>query len=244
MMGQARRARRQGAGNGGVMGVTRGRPGGEGTAAGRTGPAPRWRTPGWRDPRLQLGLVLVAASVALGSWLVTTAGRTTPVYAAAHTLVPGDELTAADLVVRDVRVPGVEAYLPAAEMLAEGTVVVRTVGEGELVPRAATAQEAGIDLRRVAVTSRAGLSAAVVVGSLVDLWFVPEQDATTPDAVPPTRLAAGLTVAEVGDDGGGLAVGSGATVHLLVSEPDLPDVLAALAAPGTVEVVPVPGGSP
>lgn len=46
--------------------------------------APRLRPPGWRDPRLLTGIVLVAMSVALGSWLVASAGRTVPVLSLIH----------------------------------------------------------------------------------------------------------------------------------------------------------------
>src|SRR5690606_13585820 len=57
--------------------------------------APRLRRPGWRDPRLAFGLLLVAGSVALGSWAVSSAGRTVAVYAVAETVTPGDVLTTA-----------------------------------------------------------------------------------------------------------------------------------------------------
>src|SRR3954452_20167145 len=58
-------------------------------------PAPvaaRLRRPGWRDPRLLVGVVMVAASVALGSWAVQSAQTTVPVYVARDALVPGQRL--------------------------------------------------------------------------------------------------------------------------------------------------------
>src|SRR5690242_3396447 len=48
-------------------------------------PAPvaaRLRRPGWRDPRLLSGVALVAGAVALGSWVVSSAQHTVPVYVA------------------------------------------------------------------------------------------------------------------------------------------------------------------
>ena len=51
----------------------------------------------------------------------------------------------------------------------------------------------------------------------------------------------GLTVAEVTRPDGGFTVAGGATVQVLVPSASLPDVLTALSADGTVDVVPVPG---
>ena len=80
-------------------------------------PAPtagRLRRPGWRDPRLLVGVALIAASVVLGSWAVTTAQRTVPVYVARDVLPPGAPLTSAALVVADVRLGDrVDGYLRA-----------------------------------------------------------------------------------------------------------------------------------
>ncbi|KGM15180.1 hypothetical protein [Actinotalea fermentans] len=217
-------------------------------------PALRLRRPGWRDPRLLLGVVLVAASVALGSTLVASAGRTVPVYAAAEALVPGDALAAADLTVRQVRLDAAGAtYVRADEPLADDLVATRVVGAGELLPRSAVATQTELGLRPVAIEPDGALPEGLAAGAAVDLWFVPEGDAgVAPSSsvgatrgaptVEPQLLAAGLTVAEVSEPRGGLAVGSAVTVHVLVPVDELPTVLGALAAEGSVEVVLVPGG--
>lgn len=201
-------------------------------------PALRLRRPGWRDPRLLLGVVLVAASVALGSWAVGEAGRTTSVLVAGEDLVPGRPL--ADAVeVRQVRVPDVaRTYLTPDDDLA-GLVVTRGVGAGELVARSAVAAEADLELRPVALTPTRALPTTVRTGTAVELWHVPPAD----DGSRPDLLVADATVAEVADGGGAFTIGTGATVHVLVPLADLPPVLDALAGDGTVEVVPVPGGT-
>ncbi len=214
------------------------------TTTGPSSPtAVRWRRPGWRDPRLLVGLVLVAASVALGSWAVGSAGRTVPVLAAADALVVGRPLADQALVVRRVQLVDAERlYLPAEADLPGDLVVTRAVGAGELVPAAAVTSSRDLGLREVAVDASGPLASTVVEGSLVDLWFVPDASSATP--VPqPRELAAGLTVAQVSVPTGALAVGSGATVHVMVPVDDLTDVLAALAAEGSIEVVSDPAGS-
>lgn len=209
-------------------------------------PAVRLRSPGWRDPRLLIGIVLVAGSVAIGTSVFATADRTTPVYAADGPLVAGDPVTPDSVAVRHVRLgESGGAYLPADVALPDGLVAVRTVGDGELVPVAAVVDGGELDVRPVAVQPDGPVSSRVVEGALVDLWSVPEGPARTPDAPPPAprQLAAGLVVAEVFEPSGTFSVGGRPTVHVLVPLDDLADVLAALAGDGSVEVVPVPGAT-
>ena len=59
--------------------------------------ARRIQPPGWRDARLLVGVLLVLASVALGSVVVARADDRVPVYAARVALVPGQPVTADDL---------------------------------------------------------------------------------------------------------------------------------------------------
>lgn len=203
-------------------------------------PAIRLRRPGWRDPRLLLGLLLVAGAVALGSVAVQAAGRTVPVLATRTAVVPGEPVGRDDLVVRDVRLAEAEEeYLRADRPVDPDLVAVRAIGAGELVPVDAVATGAALDVRSVAVRPSGELSRAVVEGAVVDLWFV-AASGTAGDAQPAAPLVEGVVVAEVGDDAGSLTA-AGPTVHVLVPTADLPSVLAALAGDGTVEVVPVAG---
>lgn len=211
--------------------------------------APRLRRPGWRDPRLLAGVALVAGSVALGSWAVRSAQATVPVYVARDTLVPGDPLAPGALVVRDVQLGTVDLarYVRADRPLPESSTVLRVIGAGELVPQAALGDAADADVRPVAVPLEHAPSRALVVGASVDLWFVPEASGSAADGTPagtaeePRTLAVGLTVAEVETPDGAFSVGGASTVQVLVPSDQLADVLKALAAAGTVDVVPVPG---
>lgn len=209
-------------------------------------PAVRLRRPGWRDPRLLGGLVLVAGSVALGSGLIAAAADSVPVYVALEPLVTGDVLDPAALAVREVRLAeSLPQYLRADRELPDRPVVVRTVDSGELVPVSAVASSPDTGLRPVAIMPAGPLPSGVVKGSTVDLWFVPDRGpGTDPVIAEPFELAAGLIVSEVSSaSGGGFSVGSGTTVHVLVPAPDLAEVLAARAAAGSVEVVHVPGAA-
>lgn len=220
-------------------------------------PAPvaaRLRRPTWRDPRLVGGVLLVAASVGLGSWVVTTAGSTIGVYAVASTLTPGDEITAQDLLVVDVSLgTDLELYYPASEQVPADLVALRSVGERELLARSAVGSADRLEYRSVAVPVTGALSSKVVAGSTVDLWLVPEDetarasttaDAATTSGAGPALLADSLVVAELAERGSGLMAGGSPTLHVLVPVDALPAVLDALAGTGTVAIVPVPGAAP
>lgn len=216
--------------------------------------APRLRTPSWRDPRLLFGILLVAGSVVLGSWAVNAGQRTVGIYQVTETITPGVELSADNLAVVQIRSSDVQdRYLMASDSLPEGQITLRVLGDGEFVPQAAIGEVAALEQRPVAVPVGVDLSAVVAVGSVVDLWFVPEatkaSQVSTSDSTQqepeeePYALAQSLVVTEVNTDGSSLVTGSGTTVHVLVPQDDLAQVLGALAADGTVSLVPAFGGS-
>ena len=201
--------------------------------------AARLRRPSWRDPRLAIGVLLVVVSVVLGSWVVTSAQHTTPVYVAVSALLPGQELRTNQVNVAEVRLTEPEAYLSATEPLPSGLVVVRTVGAGELVPLSALASAAALTERAVGIAVDGPLAATVQPGSLVDVWFTPDGGTQGPGE--PTLLGEALTVAEVQTGGGAFSAVGDTVVHVFVPTEDLAPLLAALADKGDVRIVPVPG---
>jgi hypothetical protein len=206
--------------------------------------ATRLRRPSWRDPRLLTGVVIVALSVALGSWVVSAASRTVPVFVADGALTPGETLTADSVRAVDVRLgAGTGRYLAADEPLPTDLVVLRVVDDGELVPL--TALGADADVRSVAVPVAAGLSDRIHAGAVVDLWFVPDVPVTldrAADQPDPSTLAQNVVVEQVDAEDGAIVVDGTVTLHVLVPTDALPTVLAALSSAGTVAVVPVAGG--
>lgn len=208
--------------------------------------AARLRRPRWRDPRLLTGIVIVALSVALGSWVVSAASRTVPVFVADGALTPGAPLTADALRTVDVRLgAGTGSYLPADEPLPEDLVVLRVVDDGELVPL--TALGADADVRSVAVPVASGLSDRIRAGAVVDLWFVPDAPiapgggAGKSDKPEPSTLAQSVVVEQVDAEEGAIVVDGTVTLHVLVLSDSLPTVLTALSDAGIVAVVPVAG---
>lgn len=153
-------------------------------------PAARARPPGWRDPRLWIGLLIVAVSVVGGSRLLAAADDTVAVWAVVDDRGPGTALTEADLVVRRVRFAeegDLAAYYSAAETLPADLRLARAVGAGELLPRSAVGtaeQQAGLVELPVAVEAEQ-VPPSVTTGSTVDVYLAGEpvlREATVVDA--------------------------------------------------------------
>lgn len=201
-----------------------------------TDTARRMKRPSWRDPRLGVGLVLVATSVALGTHVVSEASRTEQVWAARETLTPGENLTGAVVLVEVT--PGVAAgYLPADAPL--DATVDRVVGEGELVPAAAVIPADEVDLRSVVVPAGSQLPSAVGAGTRVDVWFNPRATpGTSAPAAPAHVVAENVLVEDVTLEDSMFAGAEFGSVQLLLTADLLPAVLAAMGSDGSLVVVP------
>ena len=198
--------------------------------------ATRIRRARWLDVRLVIGVLLVLGSVVVGTRVIAAADDTVPVLAAAEDLAPGQRLTPELVEIRDVVLDGnLDRYLTGD--VGRGYVVVRTVGEGELLPRSSIALATDDRaLRYVTIPLPAAeVPVGLASGDLVDVWQVPPPDATDRTAM---RLLRGVGVTESDSGDGGLATAGGqarvtlavTTVEDLRSPAELAEAIGALIA--------------
>lgn len=167
-------------------------------------PATRARRSGWRDPRLWVGLLLVAVSVVAGSRLLAAADDTVTVWSVAADAGPGARLDPGDLEPARVRFADegdLAGYLPVDDELPAELVLVRGVGAGELLPRAALGTaEAAVDSVELPVAVDAEqVPSSVRAGSVVSVHLIGArqpgpllEDVTVVDA-PPLESTFGTT---------------------------------------------------
>jgi hypothetical protein len=158
-----------------------------------TTPAPQARRhhrPGWRDPRILVGVVIVAVSVLVGVKVLASADDTVGVWAVRKDLPAGTRVAAGEVRRVQIRFDSRDAadrYLSADDPLPSGSVLQRAVGKGELLPRNALA-EADQALVEVPVSVEVEeVPATVDEGSVVDVWVTP-QTATTADRLADATL--------------------------------------------------------
>ena len=203
-----------------------------GTAVPVPGSAPRRvRPPRWLDLRLVLGVLLVLGSVLLGARVFAAADATVPVWSAAGDLAAGTVLAAGDLVAVDVRLDDVAGAYLATSTRPEGRTLARAVRNGELLPRTALEEPAG--LVQLALPVQAGyVPPGLDRGQVVDVYAVaaPAAGATaTGDGSVALVVAAAPVQAVSGRTEGVLSTAT-TTVQVVVSVPvdQAPVVLGAI----------------
>lgn len=141
--------------------------------------ASRIQRPGWRDPRLWVGVVLVAGSVVLGASVVGNADDSVQVWALARDAGEGERISPDDLVATRVRLldGSSERYLGVSEQLPSDLVLTRAVEAGELLPGSALGDGDDAALLRVSIAvSAERVPGGVTGGSRIDIWTVTERD--------------------------------------------------------------------
>lgn len=125
-------------------------------------------------------MVLVCLSVLVGARVLQHADDTVPVLAAREALAAGIPVSPDDLVTVRVRfgsAADADRYLSGSARLTEGSVLLRPVGPGELLPRAALGPPGGAEAVELPLAVDPGrVPAGVHVGSLVDVWVTATAD--------------------------------------------------------------------
>lgn len=138
--------------------------------------AVRASTPGWRDPRLWIGIAIVAVSVVAGARLLASADDTVAVWATVDDMGAGDLVTEADLEVRRVRFADgeeLDRYFRIEDELPADLQLTRGVGAGELLPRGAVGAAAEGDRMQISIEVAPGrVPTGVGSGAVVDVFVL------------------------------------------------------------------------
>jgi hypothetical protein len=166
----------------------------------------RLRRPSWRDPRLAVGLLLVAVAALGGARLWSSADDTVMVWATAVQVRAGEPVAGADLVASRVSLAdGASAAAYLSTSAAPTGVFVRDLAAGELVPAAATGPAGAGSTVDVSVAVEPGRAPVDLgVGDVVDVWAVPEATAAGRAAPPGVRVLADVRVTTAPSGGAGL----------------------------------------
>jgi hypothetical protein len=193
------------------------------------------------DPRLLIGIVLIAASTT-GVWaLVSGLDDSVEVYAARDTLTPGTRIDDADLTTESVRLGATaDYYLVPGELPEGGLVVTRTIETGELVPDSAVDDADHTGLATVVVPSRRALPSGLGAGATVDVWSARQVERDRYE--PPAVLVAGAEIAGI-QEPEGMVDSGGASVELLIPREKVAALLEALAAGDAIDLVPARASS-
>ncbi len=201
-----------------------------------------------------MGLALVFLSVLGGARVLDRADDTVPVLAARTALSGGTAVEPADLVTVRVRFGSAaeaDRYVSGSADLTEGSILLRPVGPGELLPRAALGSPDGQSALELPLAVDPGrVPAGLRVGSVVDVWVAGSSagvggavDAEPDD--PPRRAELLLSEVSVLATTGASAVGPAGLQQVVVAVPpaDQPRLgrIVSRVASGAVLLVGRPG---
>jgi hypothetical protein len=211
-------------------------------------PAVRSATSGWRDPRLWVGVALVAVSVVAGARFLAAADDTVQVWAVAADLAPGEAVAEGDLVAERVRFADEDrlaGYFTVDDELPAGSVLLRAVGDGELLPRAAvgTAEDDGMLELPISVDP-ALVPPSVGAGSVVSVYAAAPAGAGRPVSTGATDspLLEGARVVDAPADEPGFSATGRRQLVLAVTEADVERYFEVTAAAEDPVLTVVAGG--
>ncbi|MGO1167118.1 MAG: hypothetical protein ACTMHL_10930 [Janibacter sp.] len=187
--------------------------------------------PSWKDARLIIGVLLVLLAIIIGAAAFSAADDRVGMWAAKHTLTPGQEVDDSDFVRVDVQLGDASSdYLRAGERLPNGAIADRQLRAGELVPRSAVIDPTTKRVREVPVRVDPVYLSNLTVGSRVTV-YVPEASAGDEDGAGDERvqyeqLVKRATVARLPQSSGGvMASGSGSSAVIVVPESQVQDII-------------------
>lgn len=165
--------------------------------------ATRAQPPGWRDPRLWIGVAIVAVSIIAGARILGAADDSVTVWAAARDVAPGDTVREDDLVSTSVRfgdATDLDHYLLTSDPLPDDLRLTRGLGAGELVPAAAlgAGEEADTVIVSLAFPHEL-IPTNIGAGSMIELLVIPDDGADDgaggkPETSEPTTVLSDVVV--------------------------------------------------
>ena len=191
----------------------------------------RAQPPGWRDPRLWVGVAIVAVSIIAGARILGSADDSVTVWSAGRDIAPGDTVREDDLVPTSVRftdAADLDRYLRTSASLPEDLRLVRGVGAGELVPVAALGDGEEADTVIVSLSfARELIPTNIGAGSVIELLVIPDDtgaDAGTGDrdvTPEPTTVVSDVVVIDAPSSADSLGgVGRGRQLVLGIPQAD------------------------
>ncbi|MDO4254155.1 MAG: hypothetical protein Q4C81_03270 [Kocuria sp.] len=202
----------------------------------------RFRRPGWREPRLLVGLGLVVLAVTGTVATVALTNSTQQYVVAARDLDVGTRVSAEDFRTVDVRLDGTAGtYLLGSTPLQEGAVIVDRIPSGQLVPADAVGDSSDLDRRPMGIPLTTALPGSAGAGDTVDVW-VSERENNGRGWSQPRQILTGAELASVDQASGALGASQQMTAQVLVDEADVSAVVDALATESRITVVPHVGG--
>lgn len=198
----------------------------------------RLQKPGWKDPKLLLGLLLILASIVAVVGIVKVTNQTEEFFVAKHEVAVGDIVTAEDFAVKKVRLGEANhLYLSADAQIPEHAVSHQHMLSGQLIETNALNEQKKDGRREVTVTLDSTVASTLKSGDLVDVWVSHKEDNGTKYSEPKSVMN-GAEINKISTEESMIGSTGKSAVQLLVSENSLTDVLDANNNESRISLIP------
>ena len=151
------------------------------------------------NPRIAFAIGLLGLSLMAALAITSQANRSVLVWSAKGDLAVGDVIVTSDLISTKVLLPENSFKYLSNKAKLTGSVVVRRVGSGELIPAAALSRGAhATDIRSVPFkVAKSDLPNDLAAGQLIDLYILPLREVTSGKILETQMLAHGVCVESI-----------------------------------------------
>ena len=151
------------------------------------------------NPRIAFAIGLLGLSLMAALAITSQANRSVLVWSAKGDLAVGDVIVTSDLISTKVLLPENSFKYLSNKAKLTGSVVVRRVGSGELIPAAALSRGAhATDIRSVPFkVAKSDLPNDLAAGQLIDLYILPLREVTSGKILETQMLAHGVSVESI-----------------------------------------------
>ena len=200
--------------------------------------APRFRKPGFRDPKLLAGVLIILLSVLGVVGLVRATNQTQPYYVASKDIGIGEKITTENVTVAQIKLgDSAGMYLSAEQVIADGSVATRPIAAGELLSSRSLSNEVSDGRRLVTLLLDQYAVAEYVPGDRVDIWVAYKTEGTNTYG-DPTAIAESAEIHSVTAQESVIGGTGRSAVELWVHQEVLPTVLGATSKGAVINLVP------
>ena len=202
--------------------------------------------PGFKDPKLIVGLILILISIAGVIGIIRINNQTYTYYTAKNDISIGQKITPDMLIEKQVNLgDSKDRYLSREQLESGKYIAVRQIPAGELISSASAHENIQERRRLVTVTLDRGIASTLKAGERVDIWVissgkekqkVPEGEGNESEQKP---LVQNAEISTIAVDEGVLGANGHANVQLWIESEKLPDILHAMSSETKITLVPI-----
>ena len=210
----------------------------------------RMHKPGFKDPKLIFGLILILISIAGVIGIIRINNQTYTYYTAKNDISIGQKITPDMLIEKQVNLgDSKDRYLSREQLESGKYIAVRQIPAGELISSASAHENIQERRRLVTVTLDSGIASTFKAGERVDIWVissgkekqkVPEGEGKNEDIESEQKpLVQNAEISTIAVDEGVLGANGHANVQLWIESEKLPDILHAMSSETKITLVPI-----